>query len=183
MILQYFHQDFPVLDLNDIVLREIEESDAEDYLNYMSRPDMEAFFTDSNRPLNIDQSINELKYWASLFHNKRSFYWAIALKSTNRLIGTAGFNIISINHSRAEISYDLDPEFWSHGIMIKSIKAILKFADFALALTRVQATVIVDNNRSIKVLERCGFTREGFLKKYEVVQGEHKDYYMYARVN
>jgi ribosomal-protein-alanine N-acetyltransferase len=46
----------------------------------------------------------------------------------------------------------------------------------------VQATVITDNDRSIKVLERCGFIKEGLLQKYEVVEGEHKDYYMYGRV-
>jgi len=183
MLVQSLYQPFPVFDLNDIFLREITENDAEDYLNYMSRPDMINFLTEANRPLNIEQAANELKYWASLFHNKRSFYWAIALKDSNKLVGTAGFNMISMTHSRAEISYDLDPEFWGRGIMLKSIKTILKFADFGLNLTRVQATVIMDNERSIKVLERCGFTREGFLKKYEVVAGEHKDYYMYARVN
>ena len=182
MIIQPLYQPFPILDLNNIVLREITENDAQDYLNYMSRPDMADFVTDNNRPSNIDQSVNELKYWASLFHNKRSFYWAIALKSTNKLVGTAGFNIISIDNSRAEISYELDPEFWGQGIMLKSIKAILKFADFDLALVRIQATVIIDNERSIKVLERCGFAKEGLLKKYEVVQGEHKDYYIYGRV-
>ena len=66
--------------------------------------------------------------------------------------------------------------------MLKSIKGILTFADLVLALVRIQATVIIDNERSIKVLERCGFKREGLLKQYEVVEGEHKDYYMYARV-
>ncbi|MBA2628637.1 MAG: GNAT family N-acetyltransferase, partial [Rickettsiaceae bacterium] len=62
------------------------------------------------------------------------------------------------------------------------IKGILHFADFGLALVRIQATVITDNEKSIKVLERCGFEKEGFMKKYEVVEGQHKDYYMFGRV-
>lgn len=173
---------FPVIDLNDIVLREIIDEDAIDYFNYMSKDEMCGFVTTANRPLTLGHALEELRYWGGLFRNHRSFYWAIALKDSNQLIGTAGFNIISGTHLRAEISYDLDYSYWGKGIMLKTIKAILKFAESALGIVRVQATVIIDNERSIKVLERCGFKREGILKKYEIVEGQHKDYYMYARV-
>ena len=183
MISDYFYQPFPVFDLNDIILRELKESDAENYFNYMGRSEMAEYLTKANMPSSIENALEEVRYWASLFSNKRSFYWAIAIKDTNQLIGTVGFNIISFNHLKAEISYDLDHNFWGKGIMLKSVKAVLKFADFALGLVRIQATVIVDNERSIKVLERCGFAKEGFLKKFEIVNGAHKDYYMYARVN
>lgn len=179
----YSSSDFPTMDLDDIILREIVDSDAEAYFNYMSRPEMVSFLTEANCPRSLDQALEEVRYWGSLFRNRRSYYWGIALKSNNQLIGTAGFNMISPAHMRAEISYDLDYDYWGCGFMLKSIKNILKFSDLALHLTRVQATVIMDNERSIKVLERCGFTSEGILKKYEIVNGVHKDYYMYARVN
>ena len=182
MNIQYFFYDFPALDLGNIVLREIQESDAQDYFEYMNNKAMEGFLTQENRPSSIKEAIEEVKYWKSLFPHKRSIYWAIALKENNQMIGTAGFNLISFPNSRAEISYDLNPEYWGRGIMLTSINAILKFADIALELVRVQATVITDNERSIKLLERAGFKKEGLLEKYEVVEGEHKDYYMYGRV-
>ncbi len=182
MNVQYFFGDFPALDLGDVILREIEESDARDYFEYMSNNAMEGFLTKENRPNSVEKALEEVKYWGSLFPQKRSIYWAIALKESNKMIGTAGFNLISFPNSRAEISYDLSPEYWGRGIMLKSINGILKFADVALELVRIQATVIIDNERSIKVLERTGFKKEGLLKKYEVVEGEHKDYYMYSRV-
>ena len=182
MNVQYFFGDFPALDLGDVILREIEESDARDYFEYMSNNAMEGFLTKENRPNSVEKALEEVKYWGSLFPQKRSIYWAIALKESNKMIGTAGFNLISFPNSRAEISYDLSPEYWGRGIMLKSINGILKFADVALELVRIQATVIIDNERSIKVLERTGFKKEGMLKKYEVVEGEHKDYYMYSRV-
>ncbi len=184
MNVQYFFGDFPALDLGDnIILREILESDAQEYLDYMGKHEMTGFLTVENRPNTIEKAIEEVNYWGSLFRQKRSIYWAIALKDTDKMIGTAGFNVISFPNSRAEISYDLSPEYWGKGIMLKSINGILKFADVALELVRVQATVIIDNERSINVLERSGFKREGLLEKYEVVEGEHKDYYMYSRVN
>ncbi len=182
MNIQPFFQDFPVIDLGDIVLRELVEQDAQDYLDYMSNSQMAGFLTKENMPQTLDAAVEEVNYWGGLFPAKRSVYWAIALKEGNKIIGTGGFNMISFANSRAEISYDLNPNYWGKGIMLRSIKSILKFSDYNLGITRIQATVITTNERSIKLLERCGFQREGYLKKYELVDGELKDYYMYARV-
>lgn len=182
MNIQYFFGPFPEIDLGDIILREIKDSDAQDYFNYMSRSEMASYLTQDNRPETLVKAEEEMKYWGGLFKDKRSIYWAIALKENDQMIGTAGFNLISFANSRADISYDLSPDYWGKGIMLKSNKAILQFADQALGIIRTQATVITDNERSIKLLERCGFKQEGVLKKYEVVEGVHKDYYMYGRV-
>lgn len=183
MNVQPFFQDFPVIDLGDIILRDISPEHAQDYLDYMSNDHMAGFLTKENRPQTLEAAVEEVSYWGGLFPSKRSIYWAIVLKENNKMIGTAGFNMISFPNSRAEISYDLDPNYWGKGIMLRSIKAILKFADYILGIVRIQATVITTNERSIKVLERCGFQQEGYLRKYEVVEGELKDYYMYARVD
>jgi len=182
MNVQPFFGPFPTIDLGDIVLREITKEDAQAYLDYMSNDQMAGFLTNENRPKTFDAALEEVSYWGGLFSSKRSIYWAIALKESSKMVGTAGFNMISFANSRAEISYDLDPNFWGKGIMLRSIKAILKFSDYTLGIIRVQATVITTNERSIKVLDRCGFQKEGCLRKYELVEGELKDYYMYARV-
>jgi ribosomal-protein-alanine N-acetyltransferase len=181
IIKDYLLGPFPILDLGDIVLRELTDEDAQDYFNYMSKPEMALYITEDNRPTSIKEALEDVRYWANLHRNHRSFYWGIALKSSNRLIGTIGFNVINSMHLRAEISYDLDIEFWGQGIMLKSSKNILRFADY-IGIKRVQATVITSNLRSINLLERCGFMHEGLLKQYEIVAGEHKDYYMYARL-
>lgn len=178
----FFLYKFPYFDLGDVILRELRISDAPDYLEYMNHKKMLKFLTQDNRPNNLEESMSEMKYWGGLFRNRSSVYWAIALKENDRLIGTAGFNSMSFLHSRADISYDLSPNFWGCGLMLKSIKQILKFADNELGIMRVQATVITDNERSIKLLERCGFDNEGLLREYEFVDGERKDYYMYGRI-
>ena len=183
MNVQPFFAPFPVIDLGDIVLRDIRVEDAQAYLDYMNNDQMAGFLTKENRPQTFDAAVEEVSYWGGLFSSKRSIYWAIALKENNRMIGTAGFNMISFPNSRAEISYDLDPNYWGKGVMLRSIKAVLKFSDHMLGIVRIQATVITTNERSLKVLDRCGFKREGYLEKYEVVEGELKDYYIYARVN
>ena len=86
------------------MLRELTDEDAEDY---MSRPEMKAFLAEANCPPTMEQALEVIWYCGNLFRNKRSFYWGIALKNTDQLIGTAGFNIISPQNLRAKISYDL----------------------------------------------------------------------------
>lgn len=182
MNIKYFFGQFPVLDLGSIVLRRMTEDDASHYMAYMNCPEMHDVLTKDNMPASLAKAKEEMKYWSGLFDSKRSLYWAIAWKETDQIIGSIGFNHISFPHSRAEISYDLDPEYWGKGLMLKAINGVLKFADGGLELVRIQGTVLISNERSIKVLDRCGFKREGVLKKYEIVAGEYRDYYMYARV-
>lgn len=180
---QCFFGDFPVIDLGNVLLREITESDAEDYYAYMNRDEMKPYLTKDNFPENIEKAKQDVLYWRNLFPNKRSIYWAIATKDDNRIIGTIGFNLIVFWHNRADVSYDLNPDYWGQGIMLKSLKAVLSFADQVLGLVRIQATVMLINDRSIKALERTGFMREGVLKKYEIVSEQYSDYYMYGRIN
>ena len=52
----YLHAPFPVLDLENIVLRELAESDAQDYFNYMSKLEMAIYITDSNRPKDLEEA-------------------------------------------------------------------------------------------------------------------------------
>jgi [ribosomal protein S5]-alanine N-acetyltransferase len=177
-----FYEPFPLFELeDDLILRGIRDEDAPDYLEYMRHPQVMTCLTDDNIPGSLSESLTELRYWGSLFPNKRSFYWGIAVKSTNRLIGTIGFNNINFRHLKSEISYDLDYNFWGRGIMFKALQKVAEFAK-DMNLVRIQATVITTNERSIKVLEKCGFTEEGILRKYEIVHGEHKDYYLYAKL-
>jgi ribosomal-protein-alanine N-acetyltransferase len=182
IINQRLDGEFPVIDLSDIILRELSEDDLCDYFNYMRKPEMALHLTADNYPESLSCARNDLRYWMGLFKSGRSCYWGIELKSINRLIGTIGFNVISTKHSRGEISYDLDSAFWHQGIMSKVLKAVLNFVDKKLFLVRVQATVAVDNIGSIKVLEKCGFVQEGRMSKFEIIQARHVDYYMYARV-
>ncbi|WP_425531288.1 GNAT family N-acetyltransferase [Metallibacterium scheffleri] len=60
--------------------------------------------------------------------------------------------------------------------------ALVSWAHSAASIVRVQATVLESNARSIAVLERCGFAREGLLRSYRKVCGRHGNFYMYAHV-
>jgi ribosomal-protein-alanine N-acetyltransferase len=176
------YSSFPYFDLGDIILREIDPiDDALCFYNYMNSPQVAPFLADSDRPKDLEGAISELNYWHSLFRYKRSIYWAIADSSNDNIIGTLGFNQYSEVHRKVEISYDLDYNYWSKGIMTRALAKILEFAFEKMGVIRAQATVACHNERSIKVLERLDFEHEGRMRNYCILEGRPVDYYMYAR--
>ena len=108
--------------------------------------------------------------------------FAVALRSTDELIGTAGFHSVSALHRTAELAYDLAPTVWGKGIATYVCGLLTSWAHGEASVLRVQATVLQSNERSARVLERCSFVREGLLRSYRLVRGVPGDFHMYSHV-
>lgn len=176
-----FSSPFPELLLDDVVvLRELQTLDAMDLLNYLNHEEVYRFINEEDTPRTMAEAEGEVNYWAGLFKHRRSIYWAIARKDTNQVIGTCGFNIWSRTHDRAEISYDLSHDYWGQGLMTSALRLIIKYAFEHMKLKRVQATVVLDNKGSIRVLQKLGFKDEGILRKYNCLRGKYCDSRMMA---
>jgi ribosomal-protein-alanine N-acetyltransferase len=173
---QVFEGPFPDLELGDmIVLRELQKLDAMDLLNYLTHEEVHRFINEEDTPRNLREAEGEVHYWSGLFKHRRSIYWAIARKDTNQVIGTCGYNIWSRTHDRAEISYDLAYEYWGQGLMTSILRLIVKYGFEQMKLKRIQATVVLENKGSIRVLQKLGFKDEGILRKYNCLRGKYCD--------
>lgn len=173
--------EFPVLPLEDgFILRELQPLDAMDLLSYLSHEDVHRYINEEDTPSNLQEAESEVHYWSGLFKHRRSIYWAVARQDTNQVIGTAGFNLWSRTHDRAEISYDLAREYWGKGLMTSLLRLIVKYGFEEMKLKRIQATVVLDNKPSIRVLQKLGFRDEGLLRKYNCLRGKYCDSRMMA---
>lgn len=174
--------NFPVIELDNIRLRKISpEEDYQKFFQYVNSPMVAKYLSMDDLPKDLEGAKKELYYWSHIFDYRHSFYWAIALKNSNEIIGTCGFNYWNRSQGRAEISYDLDYNHWNKGITTKAIKAITNFGLHTMQVKRIQATVALDNNASMRVLEKAGFSQESILRKYGILQEESRDFYMYAK--
>lgn len=174
-------EKFPVLELDRIILREIQTSDAKKFFDYTNNPKVNAFLPKDEIPNSIIQAEEELSYWARLFHYRHCVYWAIELKKDSRFIGTCGFHNWSKTHHRGEISYDLDYNYWGNGYTTEAIKAIIEYGFYKMSMIRIQATAAVDNYPSIRVLEKNGFLKEGLMKNYGILHDQVKDFYLFSK--
>ena len=108
--------------------------------------------------------------------------FAIALRATNEFIGTAGFHSVAPYNRTAELAYDLAPPYWGKGIATHACGLLTDWAHQSCRMLRVQATALRTNERSVRVLVRCGFEREGLLRSYRMVRGVPGDFWLYSHV-
>ena len=126
---------------------------------------------------------SELESYAGVSDNPSALLrLAIVDRATDQLVGTVGFHTVSPEDRSAELAYDLSPPWWGKGIASQLCEVMVQWAHAHVGLLRVQATVLSSNSRSIEVLQRCGFKREGLLRSYRIVRGKPGDFWMYSHI-
>jgi RimJ/RimL family protein N-acetyltransferase len=109
-------------------------------------------------------------------------HWAIR-DDEGLLIGGCGFNDFQIGQShRAEIGYWLAKPYWGRGIMTAVVRSACAFAFTEWKLVKITAHVFSFNTASARVLEKCGFEQEGYLKKHHLKEGRLLDARLYGLV-
>ena len=107
-----------------------------------------------------------------------SFGWAVR-DAGEHLIGGLGFDGLVKSH-RAEIGYWLAKPYWGKGIMTAVVRAACRFAFDQYGLIKISACVFAGNTASARVLEKCGFEQEGYLRKHYLKDGRYLDGWLYA---
>lgn len=99
----------------------------------------------------------------------------------DELIGTIGLKPEDgPGAHRAEIGYWLARPWWGQGVTTAAVRALSGYAFEKLGLRRLVAQVYPWNQASIRVLEKCGFRREGYLRAHVLKDGEPVDVIAYG---
>lgn len=111
--------------------------------------------------------------------------FAIALPGAGGdAIGGIGFSAgADVERFSAEIGYWLGEPFWGRGIAAEAIVLVSAYAFATCNMLRLFALPFADNTRSIRVLEKAGYTREAILRSSSVKDGVPRDQALYALVN
>ena len=168
----------PTIALDGARLRPLETTDAAALQAYLSDPVVTELTSYPDVTELLVQQIIErsASRWAAGDLAK----WAIVLPDSDALVGTCGFNDGSRAHRWAEVAFDLAPALWGRGLMRRAVAAALDWAFQGEHIDRAQAFVRVDNLRSMSLLERSGFTREGRLRSFRLCRGQRHDFYLYG---
>jgi len=82
----------------------------------------------------------------------------------------------------ASLGYWMGAPFAGQGYMRAAVTALLPVAHEVLHLHRVEAACMPSNQPSIRLLEACGFLREGYSREYLCINGVWEDHLIYARL-
>jgi len=108
------------------------------------------------------------------------FARAIVLREKDAVIGGADLRVVSPPDRRAELGYGLARAYWGCGYATEAAGLLVRFGFERLGLMRIQAACAVENERSMRTLERLGMRREGRLAQYRWKAGAARDLYLYA---
>ena len=107
----------------------------------------------------------------------------LAIEVGGEVVGSVGLTPQADVHRRtAEIGYWLAEPFWGRGIMSEAVRAATEHGFRTLDVVRIQAAVFEWNTASMRVLEKCGYVREGRLCRSVSKDGQLIDSVLYANV-
>lgn len=173
------YRDLPALETERLVVRKVRSEDAADRFAYASDPEVARYII-WDAETDLQQSQSAVDYVLGLYREGRVAPWAVALRETDRMVGTAGYVWCIPCHGRAEVSYALNRAFWNQGLMTEAMKAVLAFGFDRMDLNRVEAVVHPDNVASRRVVEKVGMVEEGRLRQVARIHGVFEDHLMYA---
>lgn len=83
----------------------------------------------------------------------------------------------------AEVGYFIGEEYWNKGIVTTALNLICEYGFSALDIIRIHTGVFSYNLASQRVLEKCGFVKEGVFKNAVFKRDQFLDEVRYARLN
>ena len=181
MLAYCFINSFPILSVGDAyVLREQSDQDTDAFFQYYTDPEVGRYIL-ASKPRTRLEALLEIQHGQNLFPNQQGFFWALAEKQTNRMIGAIGL-YLNLTHHRAEICYDLARTHWRQGIMTQAMQRVIQYCFQELKLARLEAITVATNQASIGLLKKLGFEHEGTLKKSRFYNGDYHDVELFAAV-
>ncbi len=171
---------FKDLTTGRLILRNITPDDAGFFWEVFSNPRVNEYLFDEE-PI---QSVDEALKWIQIYNNDAIYHnrWVIVGKANGLRLGTCGFHNWNYQYHRVEIGYDLLPEYWGQGYMSEALAEAIKFAFGEMKIHRIAAHIYPENARSIHLVEKLGFKKEGLLKDYYMFRGKYYDHLMYALI-
>ena len=171
--------DFVELETERLRLVKLNKSHLESYFSIMSKQEVMKYY--GMEPLSKkEEAIILLESMERGMELNQSIRWGIILKESGQLIGTVGLNNLSLKSKRAEVGYELHPEYWRYGYTTEAVSSVLHFSFENLELYRIGAITYPANTPSNHLLLKLGFTLEGTLRGYLYQKNQSHDAYVFS---
>ncbi|OEF03911.1 ribosomal protein S5-alanine N-acetyltransferase [Vibrio genomosp. F10] len=172
---------------DDFILRTAEIDDAQRITDYFNRnrthlkswePKREdAFFTYQG----WSKKLIKLHELHSL---GLGFYLIILSPDSQTVLGTVSFsNLSRFPCYTCTVGYSLDGQLQGKGIMTRALNRAINYMFTYQSMHRINAAYMPKNERSAAVLKNNGFEKEGFAKKYLLINGQWEDHILTSCIN
>jgi [ribosomal protein S5]-alanine N-acetyltransferase len=161
-----------------VELRGLAAADAPAIFEIFGDPEVMRFW--SSPPLiGVAAAADLIERVQAGFRERRYFQWGIVARETGEtpgeLLGTCTLYELERPHRRSGIGLALRKSAWGRGIGREALELLIGFAFRTLELHRLEADIDPHNERSLRLFERQGFRREGYLRERWHHLGEIQD--------
>jgi ribosomal-protein-alanine N-acetyltransferase len=105
----------------------------------------------------------------------------LAIDVSGEAVGGIGIHLLDdVKRRSAEIGYWISESLWGRGIVTDAVRSLVPVTFKRYDIVRLQAGIFSNNPASMRVLEKCGFTREAVHRNAIVKMGVILDEMMYV---
>jgi [ribosomal protein S5]-alanine N-acetyltransferase len=165
------------LNLHSCIIRPWTESDAASLQRHANNRHVSMHLRDRFPfPYGIEQAQTFLGW---LVNQPIPTVWAIDV--AGEAIGAIGIELhTDVERVSAEIGYWMGEAFWGRGIATEALTAVTAEVFKEFEITRLYAVPFADHVASVRVLEKAGYSREGYLRQSAIKDGKIRDQLLFA---
>ena len=152
-----------VLETERLILRWLSPEDAEFILQLVNEPSWLRFIGDKGVRTTNDARAYILKGPVEMYSRLGFGLYLVGLKKEGSSIGICGL-IKRDSLKDVDLGFAFLPAYWGNGFAYEAASAVMAYAEKVLGLKRVLAITSLDNDRSIKLLEKLGLRLERITK-------------------
>jgi [ribosomal protein S5]-alanine N-acetyltransferase len=146
-----------------LLLQRLRYEDAEEIFYSYASKQQATHYVSWPTHTSVKETRTYLRYANHAWNSGLDFSFSIRMKETHHLIGSYGV----INEmGKIQFGYVVSPTFWGNGYAKEACAAITDLLKNQVAIYRIGTYVDCDNVASMKVLEKCGYTREAKLANW-----------------
>ncbi len=168
---------FKNLETDRLYLKNIDTKDREFIFRQFSNDIVNRYLYDAE-PLTDILKADDIINFYTISEPRNQNRWIIIRKSDNKKLGTCGFHCWDKKLDKVEMGYDLNEEFWGNGYMHEAIKEIISFAKNQMNISKIDAHISTENQKSMKLVEKLGFVVSG--SSMEVFREEQYPHHVYT---
>jgi len=167
-------EELPRLDTPRLALRPLTAGDVPDLYEIFSDPEVARYW--SSPPFEeMAEAEALLADVEESFRQRTLFQWGVERREDGKVVGTVTLWQLDVGNRRGEIGFALGRTAWGQGLMTEALGELFSFCFEVLGLHRLEADVEPANEKSLRLLERLGFRREGYLRERWCTYGEWQD--------
>ncbi len=111
-------------------------------------------------------------------------FWVAVRSTPTHLIGRVALTGVMRGAMQgAYLGYWVDRQHLNRGYATEAIEAVCRFGFGTAGLHRIQAAIMPNNARSLRVIEKLGFRREGYAERYLQIAGTWEDHCLFAQTS